>query len=54
MINKILVGFFTGLTVGYTIGKCQEKKFFDGIYRNMNVYRLKRKNDYKMSMNTKK
>jgi len=51
MMNKILVGIFTGLTVGYIIGKFQEKKFFDSIYRNVHTFRLKTKSDNENGLN---
>jgi len=44
-MNKVVLSAALGIVVGYTIRRCQEKKFFDKLFRNISVlnFRTKRK-----------
>jgi len=40
-MKKLLLGMAVGAVVGYTVHKCQEKKFFEKMYHNVGLFGLR-------------
>jgi len=46
-MKKILISVAIGAAVGYAVRKCQEKEFFERMYRNVNIFGIKIRKELK-------
>jgi len=46
-MKKILISAAIGAVVGYAVRKCQEKEFFERMYRNVNIFGIKIRKELK-------
>jgi len=51
-MKKFIVSFTIGAVFGYTVRKCQEKRFFEKMYRNVSFLGLRIKNELRKKENT--